>query len=323
MAILINERTGISTILQPQHIFGRHPTAATKLNNPEASRTHAVVIWDGECWVFQDTSSNGSFINGQYQTKGIKVPLEKGDRLQFGSLHSDEWFVKDISSPQSLLLPITPGLPTIHLKNLIVLPSEENPEVSIYQSSNGVWVCESSSGEHELKMGDNVGSSGKLWKFIDAKACTKTDIMLPNEIYQPANLTFLFNVSQNEENVSLSFIQQDSVVDLGVRSHHYLLLLLARKYLADEKAGVAKNECGWLDKDRLYKMIGQNENHINIQIYRFRKQFIKAYSASTKMPQVIERRTGEIRLCISEIQIQGGFQLSTHAQYEGGVTRLN
>ncbi len=323
MAILINERTGISEILQPQHIFGRHPTASTKLNNPEASRTHAVVIWDGECWMFQDTSSNGSFINGHYQTKGSKVHLEQGDRVQFGSLHSDEWYVKEITPPQSLLLPLTPGLPTIHLKSLIVLPSEDNPEVSIYQSSNGAWVCESSTGEYELKMGDRVGSGDRQWKFIDAKACIKTNIIHANDAHQPPSMSFSFNVSQNEEHVSLSFIQGESVIDLGVRNHHYLLLLLARQYLSDRDAGVGGSECGWLDKDRLCKMIGQNENHINIQVYRFRKQFLKAYAASEKMPQVVERRTGEIRFCLEHVQIQGGLQLPSHVQYQNNIPTLN
>ncbi len=323
MAILINERTGINAILEPQHIFGRHPTASTKLDNPEASRTHAVVIWDGDSWVFQDTSSNGSFINGQYQSKGSKVQLEKGDRIQFGSLHREEWYVKDISPPQSLLLPLTPGLATIHLKNLTVLPSEENPEVSIYQSSNGAWVCESSTGEYELKMGDRVGSGDRQWKFIDAKACMKTDIVFVDDIQQPTNLSFLFNVSQNEEHVSLSFSHGEAVIDLGVRNHHYLLLLLARHYMSDKDAGLGERECGWLDKDRLCKMLGQNENHINIQIYRFRKQFLKAYTASEKMPQVVERRSGEVRFCLANVHIQGGIQLPSIVQHEGEAPTLN
>lgn len=323
MAILINERTGISEIFQPQHIFGRHPTASTKLNNQEASRTHAVVIWDGECWMLQDTSSNGTFINGQYLSKGSKVHLKKGDRLQFGSLHSDEWYVKEITPPQSLLLPMTPGLPTIHLKSLTVLPSEDNPEVSIYQSLSGAWVCESSIGEYELKMGDRVGSGDRQWKFIDAKACMKTDIILTDDTPQSTSISFLFNVSQNEEHVSLSFSQGAGFIDLGVRNHHYLLLLLARQYLLDKTAGVGRNECGWVDKDRLCKMIGQNENHINIQVYRFRKQFLKAYTASEKMPQVVERRTGEIRFCLEHIQIQGGLQLPSHVQYENNTSTLN
>ncbi len=323
MAIFINERTGISEILQPQHIFGRHPTASTRLSNPEASRTHAVVIWDGECWVFQDTSSNGSFINGQYRSKDNKVDLEQGDRVQFGSLHSDEWYVKDVSAPQSLLLPITPGLPTIHLKKITVLPSEDNPQVSIFQSFNGAWVCESSTGEYELQMGDRVGSDDRQWKFIDAKACMKTNIILADSGNKITSLSFQFNVSQNEEHVSLSFTLGESVIELGIRNHHYLLLILARQYVADKEAGLSQNECGWLDKDRLYKMLGQNENHINIQIYRFRKQFIKSYMASEKMPQVIERRTGEIRFCIENVEIQGGLKLDNHLQTEGNYHTLN
>lgn len=323
MATIICESTGIGAILQPQHIFGRHPTASTRLKNSDASRTHAVVIWDGDCWIFQDTSSNGSFINGQYYSKGSKVKLMEGDQIQFGSLHSGDWYVKDVSAPRSLLLPITPGLPTIHLEALTVLPSEDNPEVSIYQSHEGNWVCESNSGEYELKMGDKVGNDDFQWRFVDAKACTTTNILIAELRQQPQNMWLLFNVSQNEEHVALSFSQGESEVDLGVRNHHYLLLILARHYLADKEAGLDLRECGWLDKGQLCKMLGQNENHINIQIYRFRKQFLKAYSATDKMPQMIERRTGEIRFCFSQVKIQGGMKVSNSVSYSANNHILN
>ena len=76
MATIVNEKTQQVVILQPQHVFGRHPTAATSLESLEASRTHAVVIWDGESWVLQDTSSNGTFINGKALARDNKKGLK-------------------------------------------------------------------------------------------------------------------------------------------------------------------------------------------------------------------------------------------------------
>ena len=46
-----------------------------------------------------------------------------------------------------------------------------------------------------------------------------------------------FNVSQDEEETQLSLRVDDQEMDLGTRSHHYLLLLLARTRIQDKDAG--------------------------------------------------------------------------------------
>lgn len=313
MATLINETSGIEVILQPQHVIGRHPTAATCLTNMEASRTHAVVIWDGEHWLLQDTSSNGTFINGQPLFKGRKAVLHIGDNIQFGSMMAESWFVKDLSSPVCLLQPITPGLSTILLEGIIGLPSEDCPDVSIYKSEQGQWICESDFGEIELAMGDVVGSRDgqSQWRFIDAKASILTDIIGVDNSNYEGPVSFIFDVSQNEEHVSLKICVGQSMVDLGERNHHYLLLLLARKFQEDKDAGLSSQECGWLDKGLLCRMLGQSESHLNIQVYRFRKQFIDSYPDPDRVPKVIERRSGELRFVSDDVKINGGIAINT------------
>lgn len=308
MAIMINEKSGTEVMLQPQHVVGRHPTAATLLTNPEASRTHAVAMWDGEHWLLQDVSSNGTFINGQAVIKGRKAVLHIGDYIQFGSLLAESWFVKDLSPPVCLLQPITPGLKTIVLEGIVGLPSEESPDVSIYRSEKGQWICESDFGEVELSMGDVVGSQdGKAqWRFIDAKASTMTNIVGVNQIGYEGPVRFVFDVSQNEEHVSLKVCLGQTSLDLGERNHHYLLLVLARKFQEDKEAGLMSQECGWLDKGLLCRMLGQSESHLNIQVYRFRKQFIDVFPVPDKVPKIIERRSGELRFVSDEVKINGG-----------------
>lgn len=323
MAILIGERTGVNVDIQPQHVFGRHPTAATFLSNSEASRTHAVVIWDGEAWVLKDTSSNGTYINGQYLARGAQQVLNAKDQIQFGSVLAEIWFVKDVSPPDSLLIPITLGLPTIKLAQITVLPSEDDPQISIYRSYKGQWMCETASSVYELKMGDRVGTMDKQWRFVDAQASTETEV-IKNKISQPPKqLVFKFDVSQNEEHVSLSVDTGSEILDLEVRNHHYLLLLLARKYLNDHNSGISESESGWVDKDLLCKMMGQNANHINIQIYRFRKQFLDIYPYEDQMPQIIERRTGEIRFGPNVVEILGGVGVENQNEFKQSGLRLN
>ncbi|MCL1123960.1 FHA domain-containing protein [Shewanella surugensis] len=323
MAMMLNEATGNSVLLQPQHIFGRHPTAATQLTNLEASRTHAVIIWDGEYWILQDTSSNGTFINGKRLKKGHKILLEKGDAIQFGNIHTENWFIKELTPPESILLPLTLGLETIHLSAITALPSEDSPEVSIYPSAQGQWLCETSEGTVILKTGDCVGTAEFQWRFVDAKASIETDILSDKKPLLFDDICFIFDVSQNEEHVSLTLTLDETPIDLGERNHHYVLLLLARKSLEDSKLGVSDIERGWLDKDLLCGMLGQSENHINIHIYRFRKQLSALYPDAEQLSTLIERRTGEIRFSPREIEIFGGLTIDPTIQQQGKPIRLN
>ena len=221
------------------------------------------------------------------------------------------------------MLPLTIGLSTIHLNGITALPSESDPQISIYKSACGQWVCETSTGIFDLKMGDRVGTEDKQWRFVDAQACVETEIIRDNGSAKPMELTFKFDVSQNEEHVSLMLDCGDDTVDLEVRNHHYLILLLARKYQSDQAEGLSKSESGWIDKDLLCKMVGQSGNHVNIQIYRFRKQFIDAYPYANQTPQVIERRTGEIRFSPNPVEIMGGVNLDTHREFTGEGVSLN
>ena len=311
MARITNQTTSESVTLLTQHIFGRHPTTShTVLVMPEASRTHASIFWDGEDWLLQDSSTNGSYVNGKLIQRGTKQRIHIDDVIQFASLDADSWKVDSDCPPKSLLVPVTTGLKLIELESLAVLPNEENPEITLYLSPNGHWICESPSGISVLATGDLVGTSDEKWRFIEAKASDETCRIESVELPKSSQLGIFFDVSQNEEHVSLRFILDGYEYDLGQRNHHYLLLLLARKRLEDKEAGVTEAEQGWLDKDLLCKMLGQNEGHVNIQIYRFRKQLVSTFPKSSHLPQPIERRTGEMRFAYANVDISGGSKLT-------------
>ena len=307
MAKIINLNTEEQVTLMLQHLFGRHPNSShTLLFSPDASRMHATIFWDRGMWVLQDSSSNGTYVNGKLIHRGSAHHLHLGDLINFASLSGDTWRIVDLSPPNSLLIPVTPGLPTVVLKDLTVLPNEDQPENTLYISASGHWVCESESGVSVLKTGDLVGSREQAWRFIEASATAET---LHNDVLVLATVeqtSIQFVVSQNEEHVAMKLIMGEQEYDLGQRNHHYLLLILARKRLEDIAQGLRASEQGWIDKELLSKMLGQSENHINIQIYRFRKQIVKLLSNSTRLPQAIERRTREIRFAYDNVEITGG-----------------
>ncbi|MDE1460830.1 FHA domain-containing protein [Spartinivicinus poritis] len=310
MARILDQHSGKIVNLQSQHIFGRHPTSThTVLPNPDASRIHAVITWDGEFWWLQDSSSNGTIINNTQMQPGGKVCLKTSDQIVFGKNTTHQWQLLDTVSPQSMLKAISPGLLDVILEDIVALPSEQNPDVVIYMTAQGAWVCESQSGTTLLKSGDRVGVVDKVWQFIEAALCVQTQMVVEN---QPTSPRFYFNVSQNEEHVFLKIQLAHEEIDLGQRTHHYLLLLLARKRQEDKAAGLQTKEQGWIDKELLSDMLKLSENHINIQIYRFRKQLLSAISSKpTSFPQVIERRRREIRFGYEDIDIQGGTMAST------------
>ncbi len=311
MAKILNKNSQETVTLLNQHIFGRHPgTSHTILSQVDASRMHATIMWDGEDWLLQDSSTNGSYVNGKQVATGIKHRLHKGDLIHFASLSAETWEVKDASAPKSLLVPVSSGLPSIELESLAVLPNEESPEITLYMSPNGHWVCESQAGISVLKTGDLVGTNELTWRFIEASVSEETQRLETAEVSAYPQIGIYFDVSQNEEHVSLKFKMDEQEYDLGQRNHHYLLLLLARKRIEDKLKGLDDAEQGWVDKELLSKMLGQSESHINIQVYRFRKQIVNVLPKSFCLPQAIERRTREIRFAYSNVEITGGTKIT-------------
>ena len=310
MASLLNLQTGEEVFLLAQHIVGRHPTSSnTVLSHPDASRTHATISWNGEYWLLQDNSTNGTYINGSHISRGTSLHLNPGDKVNFANIDADTWAMKDAEAPKSVLIPEMEDSPLIILENIAVLPSEECPEVTLYLSPQGHWVCENQSGYCcELTTGDRVGTSESSWRFVEAEACAETLRIAAQSITTSSEVEVHFEVSQNEEHVALRFKMDDEEYDLGERNHHYLMLLLARQRIADKTAGFTEAEQGWVEKEKLSKMLRLSETHINIQVYRFRKQIVKALPQTLILPQVIERRTGEIRFVYDNVHITGGMQ---------------
>lgn len=305
MAKIYNINSGQHVNLTAHHSFGRNSSSNnTILENEYASRIHAVIFWDGESWKLMNKSINGTYINGIKFTDKHSSSLEKNDILHFGGMQTDPWLMKDIEPPKAMLIPVTPSLPEIILNDVAALPSEESPGITLYQSTDGSWLCASESDTRTLTSGDLVGTLDAIWRFIDASptAITCTDGSVT--VIESKDVDLYFSVSQNEEHVSLSICFKRSNMDLGERTHHYLVLMLARQRLADAKDGRIETEQGWVDKDLFCKKLGLDENHLNILIYRFRKQCINTLPSSIKMAQIIERRTGEIRVNCGNIFIK-------------------
>ncbi len=313
MAKLLNTQTNEQTLLRSQHIFGRHTASShTILENPEASRLHASIMWNGTFWMLQDTSSNGTYLNDEALMSGTKIRLKQGDVIKFGALNACGWVLQNDDEPKSLLCPINKNQVPIELDGMLVLPDPASPELTIYQLPNEEWVCENHSGLIKLTSGTKVSTNSDSWYFVDANTFEKTQQATHKGQESSLPIKVQFTVSKNEEHVSMSVTVGNIKLDLGERAHHYLMMYLARQRLADLQQGIEDSEQGWIDKDVLCQETGLDEKHINLHIYRFRKQLVQTQPSVQQLIQIIERRRGELRFAFTAVEIQGGHdQLKT------------
>ena len=88
---------------------------------------------------------------------------------------------------------------------------------------------------------------------------------------------------------------------LPPRSHHYLLLTLARALLADDAASAA--ERGWVDSQALCRMLATDPRSLNVDVFRARRQLasLGVHGAAG----IIARRTaaGQLRLGTDRIEV--------------------
>jgi hypothetical protein len=119
-----------------------------------------------------------------------------------------------------------------------------------------------------------------------------------------------FQISLNEEHVFLSVAPgAGQPIVLGERSHHYCLITLARRRLADAQRGVEHSGQGWIAIEQLSKMLGMEPGHLNVQIFRARQQIRRALPPEVELGDVVERRRGEIRFSALHFRIVRGSAL--------------
>ena len=184
----------------------------------------------------------------------------------------------------------------------------------ISEIAPGDWLCESEMGQALLKSGGLVGSANHIWRLVIANPFQDT-IVDPWPIEDACTEVRLhFHASQNEEHVQLKIHIGQTIIDLQERTHHYVLLLLARQYTQDTEAQRIETERGWIDKEQLCRQMGVDLNHLNILIFRFRKQLMNALPPHVQPPSIVQTRVGQVRIQCAEISITGG--LPTHTQHQ-------
>lgn len=310
MAILRNRATQRKIHLRTHHVFGRGRSSDTLLEHLDASQLHASVRWTGTHWELRDHSRNGTLLDGALVTNTQGPALRVGSVIGFGRGTSSEWLVEDLSAPSNLLWPIGHGSTPIPLGFSNLLPQGQDAELSIHCSQQGQWICTTPQGSWVLEDGDEVQFANQTWCFILAAEVISTmEAIIGTNIPSRSRPTLHFTVSLDEEHVCLQVLDGERQLDLGERSHHYALLILARLRLADAQRHPDSHSHGWVELERLAKMLGLDPGHLNIQIFRMRKQLALAMPPGAQVPELIERRRGALRFGSLRFRITRGTQL--------------
>lgn len=316
MAYLIDKQTNSFCYLRPHHVFGRLTESVhTQIAKPEVSKIHAVIEYQDEIWWLKDLSSNGTWLNHKHLDKHKAVALKKGDVISFAGPKGTEYEVGDVGVPCDHLIPLRleENHAAIPLTRYNLLPNDAAPEYSlVFQTQLNHWQLESIHNtkpeQSELKDGDIIELKGSPWRLQSSANYAATLPMTPC-VESIQEVSLCFNVSQDEESTRLSVHCPDQTIDLKVRSHHYLSLLLARKRVADMQNDLNEDSQGWLYTDELTQALGIDEYHANIQIHRFRKQVADNLTNLADLDKLIERRPGMLRLGCPNISILKGGQV--------------
>ncbi|NMH66358.1 FHA domain-containing protein [Shewanella salipaludis] len=313
MAYLIDNSSGTRVYLCTSHSFGRLLfSVQTEVPRAEVSKIHCLVEWENQQWLIRDISLNGTWVNGERLEPNKHRLLHLGDRIKICNLDDASFDVQDLSPPIDMLIP-HPEQHTqqqeIPLARFNILPNEQAPELLVYyDTERDVWTIEEydrQSVEHKpWPDHDNILLSGQKWQlFVNEQNCD-TRILRHNSVN---NLTVTIKTSLDEESTQLIIDNAGQTFDLGMRSHHYLTLLLARYRVHDIGLGIAANEQGWRDGSQLMRDLKIDANHLNILIYRARKQFASELGLSNSQnPALIGRRPGKMRFNVAHFTLKKG-----------------
>lgn len=302
MAIITRQSDGRSFRLGGTTTVGRNPGNDLSLPDPLVSGLHARISFRRGVWSIDDLNSrNGTLVNGDPLRRDKQRTLAKGDAITFG-VKREVWVVEQLDAPV-LFARSTHG-DVVEGDDLLALPDEQAPQVSVYQRADGQWVAERAGEVVDVDNGHDVAVDGVTWRLHIPNAVTET---MENIDFAPGtdDLSLHFSVSTDEEHVELEARMGDRRFDLKSRAHHYLLLTLARARLNDANdPELPLTAQGWLYQDDLARMLRLDDNAIYLAVFRARKQLKKAGIA--RAASLVERRAGtrQLRIGIADLHVR-------------------
>jgi len=317
--------TGHSIYLREYHTFGRRAEIVDNvIDHALISKVHAFIEWDGKSWNISDVSTNGVLINNIIIPKNKKQKLSLNDTICFCNQSDLTFKITDTSAPIDLLIN-TESNKASALKQHHILPCETNPEYGIYFCSDReAWfsenLVENSSIENDnesqaldvieqgpFRHNDQIEISNTKYRFFLINPPQETEL-LNNTSPTINDIRFRYDLSIDEESTYLTLTLNNKKINLGERTHHYLIVYLLRERLRQSKKVSPANKpfLGWVDVALMTRDLGLDELHINTLIFRARKQFSEALVGIEGTGRLLERRRGMVRINTDNFSIYKG-----------------
>lgn len=320
MAYIFDSAKRNFIVLAPHHTFGRLANSVdTHIDKPYVSKLHASIEWNGSEWRIKHLGLNGTWVNGVSLASNETHSLKVNDRIQFANQTDPEFLVSDLHPPADMLWPLDAPADTppelIYLSRYHLLPDANTPELAIYFDEDAQqWLRDSlNAGQdqetHPLKDGDLVQLGSRHWQFMRAQLLGPTEAHT-SRLLKLNDIEFVFTLSLDEESTQLELLQGGKRIDLLIRNHHYLLAQLARHRAADAQQGLDSKSQGWIYADVLGDELGLDATHINILIFRLRKQIADHLPSILGQQSLIERRGGKLRFGCEKFKIYKGDTLT-------------
>lgn len=300
MGTILFRTTNQKFPLRAKTLFGRDASCTVHVEDPKVSHEHASLRWKDGAWELRDLgSSNGTYIGSRRLAAGERVQLEIGTVFSLSG-SSAVFELVDTSPPFAAALHRASGKVHIAAGGILVLPNEDQPRLTMFASSDGSWYIEIEKEVRLAKNGEELTLGGEVYVIEVPTTTIGTARSGGNTLILEA-LRLRFVVAPDEESVEVTMITGNKSVTLSPRRYHYLLLTLARAWIAD--AGISPRVRGFRDRDELCNQLGVDVMKLNTEVYRLRKQFVEMGVQGAA--GLIERRPGtyEIRIGLTNLEV--------------------
>ncbi len=306
MAMLRGKIRGERRWLLPERTrVGRGRDCDIRLNARESSGEHALIRWSDQRWRLRDLGSrNGTWVTTERLELGEETELRPGMTISFGCAE-ETWEVVDVEPPCLFARSATRDV--LCDKGMLVLPDRERPLVTIHRNGAGEWICESGTVPRSIVDREQIEVGGERWQVHIPATLAPTRTGAPG-LRDLSEASLLLTCSLDQEYITAELRFADGAsIDLEARAHHALLLELARVVLDDRQAGLDCNEVGWVGRNELAAKLGLDSvQHLNVFINRLRQQLSDCAIANARSIIEARRRTGNVRLGLSRVEIRGG-----------------
>lgn len=290
-------------VLPSRCLVGRSRDCDLVARDRDVSARHAMLEWNGVDWQLRDLGSrNGTWLDGERLAAGAQPVVPRGAIVRFGR-EAEPWALEDASPPELMATSMADGRQRLARGGYLALPGPEAPEHCIYRDGSGGWVDEHEADPRTIEDREVVVTSDATpWRVHLPDADPATWQRDPDAL-ELARLRLQLSYSRDEEHVEAVALCGDQRLDLKARAHHYPLLILARRRLADQAAGVPEADQGWIRQDELGSMLRMTDNHIYITIHRARTQLGELGVADAA--GLVERRPGtrQLRVGVARLEL--------------------